>query len=111
MFETLTTEWNLNLVTVAVWMVFRAQLNWVHKMHSVQLNFPFFRSGSIPAIARRSETPGKNDPYLIALFQIVEEEARVCHVEDQVLHLLGQMVQMLDVLAVPGYDRKLFLKL
>ncbi len=39
---------------------------------------------------------------LITFFQIVEEKAGVRHVEDQLLHLLGQVVQQVSVLDVPA---------
>ncbi len=37
--------------------------------------------------------------YLVALLQVVEEEGCVRHVEDELLHLLGEVVQGVGVLA------------
>ena len=39
--------------------------------------------------------------YLVAFFQIIEEEVRICYIEDQLLHFLTEMKQMIGFFDVP----------
>ena len=41
--------------------------------------------------------------YLVAIFEVIEEEVGVGDGEDEVLHLLPQHVQVLPVLHIPGW--------
>ena len=41
--------------------------------------------------------------YLVAIFEVVEEEVGVGNSEDEVLHLLTQHVQVLAVLHIPEW--------
>ena len=45
--------------------------------------------------------------YLVAIFEVVEEEVGVGNSEDEVLHLLAQHVQVLPVLHIPEWKMNL----